>query len=185
MFNYIEVKDKALLQEVYKFRYNIFNEIYPNYIEELSLENNTESDKYDKYSIHFVVLKDKEICANVRLIYHSPIGYPTEEALEFDKSSFNRNHLGEISRIFIKKEFRNLKDTKKIIDGLKKNLYHKMLDLNINYTYGLLEKNFLRLLQIYKMKYEIIGKCQVYKVFGIRCPCILYTKKLGIDNYEI
>jgi N-acyl-L-homoserine lactone synthetase len=162
----------------------VLNEIYPNYLKKLSLKNKIESDEYDKYAIQFAVFTGEQICASVRLIYNSPIGYPTENAMKFNSSNFKRENLAELSRIFINKKYRNLKDTKKIIDGLKKILYFKMKELDIEYSYGSLEKNFLRLLKIYKMRYEIIGECQEHGDFGLRCPCILYTKKLGIDNYE-
>ncbi len=37
-----------------------------------------EIDKYDQYAIHFVALdEDRAIVATTRLIYYSPLGYPT------------------------------------------------------------------------------------------------------------
>ena len=89
------------------------------------------------------------------------------------KNSFDRNHLGEISRIFIAKKYRNFKDTKYIVESFKKFLYSDMKKNDIRYSYGALEKSFFRLLKIYKMRYEIIGELQEYG--GKRYPCILYT----------
>jgi hypothetical protein len=59
------------------------------------------------------------------------------------------------------------------------------MTLGVEYTYGSLEENFLKLLGIYKINYITIGKKQIYKDVGLRYPSILYTKQLGIDNPEI
>ena len=185
-FQFVLVEDELLLQKVYSFRHKVLHEIYPDYLKESGLIEGVEFDKYDQYAIHFAALdQNGELCATVRLIHHSPIGYPTENSLEFNKDQFKRSHLGELSRIFIDKRYRNLKDTKIIIDGLKKILYYKMKELDIHYTYGSLEKSFLRLLRIYKMDYQTLGEPQVHGLFGTRYPSILKTDILAKDNgYE-
>lgn len=183
---YLEVKNVALLKKVFEFRYKILLEIYPKYLKSLDLQNKQEVDKYDKYSIHFVALNtENEVCATVRLIYNSPIGYPTENCLILNENSFDKDKLGEMSRIFVDSKYRGLKNTKQIIQEVKKFMYVKLTILEIHYTYGALEENFLRLLKIYKMKYEIIGEKQLHKYFGLRYPCILYTKQLIFDNPDI
>jgi len=185
-FRFLEVNDNRLLDKVFSFRYKILMEIYPEYLKTIGLKNEKEYDKYDKYSVHFAALDDKKnICATVRLIYHSPVGYPTESNAKFDNSMFCRNKLGEVSRIFIDKQYRNMKTTKNIIEALKHYLYIKMMQEGIEYTYGNLEKNFFRLLKIYKMPYHLIGEFQQNQYFGWRYPCILYTKELGKENPEL
>ena len=62
-----------------------------------------------------------------------------------------------------------------------------MIELNIEYSYGALEKPFFRLLRILKMPYEIIGTEQIHGG-RMRYPSILYTNKLLEENkdfYEI
>ncbi len=185
-FTFLEVTNCDMLEKVFEFRYKILLEIYPEYIEKSFLKDNKDSDKYDLYSIHFAALdEDGEVCATVRLIYNSPIGYPTENGMIFDKDMFDRDKLGEMSRIFIDTKYRNMKNTKIIIEQLKKMSYFKMIDLGIAYSYGSLETNFLRLLRIYKMCYTTVGKGQEHGYFGLRYPCILYTKQLGTDNPEL
>jgi len=185
-FKFLEVKDDDLLEKVFEFRYKVFLGIYPEYIENLNLKEKKERDKYDPYSIHFVALnKNDEICATVRLIHNSPLGYPTENYMELDNSDFKRDKLGEMSRIFVDAQYRDLQTTKGIIKEVKKFMYIKMNKLDIEYTYGALESSFLRLLKIYKMNYVKIGNEQRHKHFGFRHPCILYTEQLLMDNPEL
>lgn len=185
-FNFIEVTDNEMLKEVFAFRYKILLDIYPEYIKQSELKNELEYDKYDDYSTHFAAIDSSgKVCATVRLIHNSPYGYPTENSMDFNTDNFDKDKLGEISRIFIDPKYRNLKATKMLIDGLKKVLYLKMKELSIEYTYGSLEKSFLRLLKMYKMDYQVIGESQEHGLFGVRYPSVLYTKKLGADNYEV
>lgn len=172
-----------LIDEVLAFRYKIFQEIYPEYLQNSNFVQDKEHDQYDPYSVYFAALNEHdEVCATVRLIYNSPIGYPTENSMEFDNSMFERDKLGEMSRIFVDSEYRNMQNTKTIIEEVKKFMLKKLTELGIEYTYGSLEKNFLRLLKIYKMNYEVIGDVQTHGQFGSRYPCILYTKRLAEDN---
>lgn len=185
-FTFLEVEDNALLDKVFAFRYKILLEIYPEYIETSNLLDKKEYDKYDTYSTHFAAIDTGgEVCATVRLIYNSPLGYPTENGMTFDNSMFERDKLGEMSRIFVDAKYRNMQTTKKVIEEVKKFMYFKMMKLGIEYTYGSLEESFLRLLRIYKMNYAIIGKKQEHESFGFRYPSVLYTKQLGEDNPQI
>lgn len=187
-FSFFEVKDGEMLEKVFAFRYNVIRDtpVYKDYFRETSFLNYKERDIYDPFSVHFAAIDEKNnICATVRLIHNSPHGYPTENGMIFDRSMFEREHLGEISRIFIDAKHRNLRSTKVIIQELKKLLYDRMTALDIEYSYGALEAHFIRLLKMYKMRYEVIGEKQLQGKMGLRLPCILYTKQLGIDNPEL
>lgn len=185
-FTFLEVEDSELLGKVFEFRYKILLEIYPEYIESSNLLDKKEYDKYDTYSTHFAGIDNEgEVFATVRLIHNSPLGYPTENGMTFDNSMFERDKLGEMSRIFVDAKYRNIQTTKKVIEEVKKFMYFKMMKLGIEYTYGSLEESFLRLLRIYKMNYATIGKKQEHGSFGFRYPSVLYTKQLGVDNPQI
>lgn len=185
-FTFSEVIDKNLLQKIFEFRYKIFLEIYPEYLTTSGFTNTQEFDKYDEYSENLAIFdEDGNVCASVRLIHSSPIGYPTENSMTFNKNNFQREKLAEVSRIFIDKKYRSIKSTKIILDNLKKFMYVRMMQLNIEYSYGSLEKNFLRLLKILKMCYHTLEEEQICGCFGSRYPCILYTKQLGDDNPEL
>jgi len=185
-FTFLEVNSSDMLEKVFEFRYKILLEIYPEYLQKSGFSDNKEYDKYDPYSVHFVALdNDGNICATVRLIHNSPLGYPTENSMTFDNSMFDRAKVGEMSRIFVDVKYRNIDTTKAIIQELKKFMYTKMMKLGILYTYGSLEISFLRLLKICKMNYHTIGEKQKHEYFGLRYPSILYTKQFGEDNPEI
>ncbi len=185
-FRFLEVNDEKLLNKVFEFRYKVLEEVYPKYLQKVGIVEKMEHDKYDQYSAHFVALDAVgEVCATVRLIYHSPIGYPTENSAQFDNSMFERDKLGEMSRIFVDKKYRNIKTTKVIIEAVKRYMYIKMMQEGVEYTYGYLEKSFLRLLKIYKMPYHPIGPICKDENIGLRYPCILYTKELGVENSQL
>ena len=187
-FSFLEVKDGAMLDKIFEFRYKVLKEskIFQDYFRTIESPSGKEQDRYDPYSVNFVALnQDGEIAATMRLIYNSPIGYPTENDMSFDNGMFERDKLGEMSRIFIDAKYRDMKRTKVILQGLKELMYHKFLQLGIEYTYGALEPRFVRLLKMYQMRYKIIGEKQLHGKMGLRFPCILYTKRLGKDNPEI
>jgi len=164
----------------------VLEEVYPKYLQKVGIVKMKEHDAYDRYAIHFATLdEDGEVCATVSLIYNSSIGYPTENSTKFDNSMFDREKLGEMSRIFVDKKYRSMKTTKVIIEAVKRYMYIKMMQEGIEYTYGYLEKSFLRLLKIYKMPYHPVGPIYKDENIGLRYPCILYTKALGIENSRL
>lgn len=172
------VDDSELLQDVYRFRYDIMHEEL-NLIE--ANEKRIDTDVYDRYSIHFVILDYQDnICAYTRFIINSPIGYPTENNMQFDLNIENRDKLAELSRIFIAKDSRGIQTTKKIMIEFKKIIYHYIKLHNIEYIYGALEPSFLKLLQLLKINYQAIGEGEEY--YGFRYPCILTAEDLVRDN---
>ena len=187
-FSFLEVKDGVMLDKVFEFRYKVLKEskIFQDYFREIESLECKEHDKYDSYSVNFVAVdQDGEVAATIRLIHHSPLGYPTENGMSFDNTMFEREKLGEMSRIFVDAKYRSIHITKIIMQGLKNLMYSKLMQLGIEYTYGALEPRFVRLLKMYKICYEIIGEKQLQGKMGLRYPCILYTQRLGDDNPEI
>ncbi|MCF6201031.1 MAG: GNAT family N-acetyltransferase [Hydrogenimonas sp.] len=188
MFKCIEAKDPELIKEIYKFRYQIACE-EEGIFDKNNYPDEYESDEYDKYSLQYVFLNKKNtIVACVRLIYNSKIGYPTLNNLKLfnrkENSVLLHSRTAELSRIFIKKEYRSIKNTRQIIDLIKINTGKRMEEMNIVYSYGALERSFFRLLQIFKMPYRQIGPFQMYGR-KMRAPCIMYTDELIELNKEL
>ena len=80
-----------------------------------------ENDAYDEFCEQFAILNSNgEICCTMRLIHHSPIGYPTERFLDLTQPQyqFERNKLSELSRIFIDPRYRNMHETKIFISSI-------------------------------------------------------------------
>ncbi|RUM44556.1 MAG: GNAT family N-acetyltransferase [Hydrogenimonas sp.] len=186
MFRIVEVHDPDLLERIYRFRYFIACEELGVYQKE-DYPDGMEYDEYDQYSVQFAILgQHDELVACIRLIHHSPIGYPTENVFKLDLQQLNieRDRVGEMSRIFIQKEYRNLKTSREIFTLVKICLCHKMVELGLDYTLGALESRFYSLLHKYGYPYEIIGKSIVY-AGKERFPVLLSTEKLIAANREL
>ena len=122
----------------------------------------------------------------MRLIHHSPIGYPTEKFIDPAKiEAYKEEKRCEMSRIFIARPYRNLRQSKFFINGIVKNLaYKKMKEYGLEYCYGALEKSFLKLVNMYGIPYHPIDKAQTN--YGkIRYPSLLIVKELEEKNPDI
>jgi N-acyl-L-homoserine lactone synthetase len=180
-FTYHQINDQAMLKKAFQFRCSIWCD-EQGLLNENDYQNREENDQYDPYAIHFVVLDtNHEIAAYARLIHNSPIGYPTENNMVFDCNSsiFDRKHLGEISRISINKNYRACTT---LIFELMRFITIVLRERDIKYTFGAMERGFIRLLRINRIKYEKIGRRQYH--IGWRYPCVLYTEQLLQDNPE-
>lgn len=185
-YQFIEVSSKEQLEKVFAFRYEILNEREDTRTLLKDCKEDRETDKYDAYSVHFAAFDENEkIIAYTRLIHHSPVGYPTANHMSYDRDSWNFDPelLGEFSRIFVAQSMRSIDNLKLLFNTLKAVGYAKMVDLNISYTLGTLEKPFFRLLHILHFPYHRIGELQTH--FGQRYPCILYTDELRNANPEL
>lgn len=184
-YQFLHVTDRELLDRVYRFRYKIWCEEL-GYIEPNSEKK--EQDIYDDYSDQFAILdSNDEICATMRLIHHSPIGYPTEKFLNLDDETkiYKRDRLGEMSRIFLNPNNRNLRDTKILINAIVKSLaYIKIKEHGISYCYGAVDPIFLKLINMFKIPYVPIADTGIYNG-AKRYPVILYTNALEYQNPQL
>ncbi len=181
MFTFKVVDDSELMDEVFRFRYEIMQGEL-NFIEEN--KEKVDIDVYDRYAIHLVALNDKNrVCATTRLIYNSPIGYPVENNMELniDVDALDRLKFAEFSRVFIAKDIRSIKNTKYILDNFKKLIIHPIREYGIEYIFAALEVSFLRLNQrMLGLSFQKIGRLSEY--IGFRYPCLLKTEDLVRDN---
>ena len=117
------------LNLVYKTRYEIYkNEGY--------IKENKEKlfkDKYDPYSVNFIIFKNGKPLGTARLVFDSKIGFPTENLFNFKKPEINRKRTAEVSRLAIKKEFRG--GDRLITMGLMKMIYDYTKKNNIEHLY--------------------------------------------------
>ena len=184
-YTFIHATDIKTLEKVHRFRYKVMHHEL-GWID-ANLDGK-EKDDYDNYCDQFAILNDhEEICCTMRLIYHSPIGYPTERFLDLQQPEykFNREKLAEMSRIFIDPKYRNMKDTKLFINSIVKKLaYKKIKEHGIEYCYGMLEQKFLKLVNMYKIPYKAISTIeQDYDKF--KYPSILSIKEMEKHNPEL
>jgi len=184
-YRFVHVTNEEILDKVHRFRYKVMHE-------ELGwIESNTsakERDMYDEYCDQFAILNyEGEICATVRLIHHSPIGYPTEKFLDLTQSKyqFDRDKLAEMSRIFIAPKHRNMRETKIFLISFAKSLvYEKMKEHDIEYCYGMMEQKFIKLVNMFKIPYKAIGELQQdYDKF--KYPSMMFVKELEKVNPQL
>jgi len=184
-YQFMEVSSKEQLDKVFAFRYDIVCEKLG--VTELeNCEVGRETDEYDAYSVHFAAFDEAdEVVACTRLIHHSPIGYPMTNNMEYDTTawSFDPERLSETSRIFVSPKIRSIEKLKPLFNTLKTIGYSKMIELDIAYTFGALEKSFFRLLRMLGFPYKRIGDVQTY--VGQRYPCVMYTDEMYAANSEL
>ena len=184
---YLKVDTPKLLEALYRFRYQILCEELGFFPKE-KYPDGLESDEYDPYSEHYVALEDNEIVATVRFIHDSPISYPTPNHLHvcpIIQNFLKNKKLGEVSRIFIKKRYRNFKTTRKLMEEfVKPFMYRDFKKFKVEYSYGAMERSFIRLLQRWRVPHLFAGPLQ--SGYGSpRYPSILSTKQMGLLNPAI
>ena len=190
MFYFFEVEDEKVMERIYRFRYEILCEEL-KFFDKRNYPDGLETDEFDRYANHFVAFDEEfNIAATIRYIHHSPIGYPTlkhlriyphlEELLRL----YKWDRLGEISRVFVHKRYRNMADTKYIIRKfVTQKIYYRAKDYGVEYNLAALEKRFLRLLHMFDVNFEPIGELQ--SGYGSpRYPCIVPTERIERDNPE-
>ncbi len=181
VFTFKVVDNQELMDEVFCFRYEIMHGEL-KFID--ANKKKMDVDVYDRHAVHFVALNDRDsVCATIRLIYNSPIGYPVENNMELniDVDALDRLKFAELSRAFIAKDIRSVKNTKYILDNFKKLMIHPVREHGIEYMFAALEVDFLNLnKRILKMNFQKIGEPTEY--VGFRYPCLLKTEDLVRDN---
>ena len=111
-FRFGKVSDKKILEETFKLRYEV-------YVEEFSFESKAdhpdglETDNFEDESVHFACLNEyDEVMGTIRLVLDSEKGFPIEHAadISFTGEMPERNKIGEISRLTVKKDLRRRKE---------------------------------------------------------------------------
>lgn len=186
-YSFVHVKNKEILDKIHRFRYRVYEEM--GWMDASpDGKDGIETDIYDNYCNQFAILNaNGEICCTMRLIYNSPVGYPTEEYLAPNQipQQLDRSKLAEMSRIFIDPRYRNMRETRIFIISIVKSLaYEKIKEHGIEYCYGLLEPSFIKLVNIFKIPYEPI--CDLKQVYNkLKYPSILSVKDLEKLNPQL
>ena len=178
IFKDIDIND-PLMEKIYKFRCEVLCDEL-KYFDLKNFPDKKEKDLYDNNADHFVALdENSELVAYVRMIYYSDKGFPLENNMKIYKEyeKIPKNKIAEVSRMFIKKEYRGYKQSIYILENfLKLFVYKKAKEKNIKYLYATLQRNFMKLLKVINMHFKIIGPLQEYG--GKRFPTILSIKDL-------
>lgn len=100
---------QKLLSDIYQLRYQVYcNEC--SFINPEDYPNQKENDRFDPYSVHFVIGDSDNVVGTARLILDNPYGFPLEDrckgAITKDLSHIKRKHLAEISRVAVTKRYK-------------------------------------------------------------------------------
>ena len=203
-FSYGCVEDQdnhaEVLRDVYSLRYQV-------YINEWEFENpddhpvGLEYDDYDAHSVHFYARSrlQNKVIGTVRTILHSDLGFPIERYFRLTDLSrkFDRNAIGEISRLAVSKEYRRRaidhamfeagpfipnklprymddgRDIRRhceheLVRGLYLLIYRDSKLRGLTHWYAVMAKGLYLILKRWGIPFEQIGAAQDYH--GLRAP---------------
>lgn len=125
-----KARTKKELNVVYRVRYEI-------YLDEGYIEENKKKifkDKYDLYSLNFLVFKQNNPIATYRLVLNSNTGLPAENLCNFEQPNYPGDQLAEVGRLAIKKGFRG--GDRIITMGMIKIIFYYANELKIQGIYA-------------------------------------------------
>jgi hypothetical protein len=98
-------KSQKELNEIFHFRWKIYSKL--GYIDLKDFPDQKLKDEYEESSLNIMALKDNILAGTVRLVLPSSKGFPTEKAFNIINFNFPKEKMGEISKLCIKKEYKN------------------------------------------------------------------------------
>ncbi len=183
-FVFKKIESPELLEEVYKLRYQVYCK-EANFIKEEDYPQKSESDEFDKHSVHFGAFNpDNLLVGTVRLILPVVEKFPIEEhcsILNFDRESIKRSESVEISRLTISKQLRRrnfdglyyephvqdksvedrntlfMRRVRPMAFGLYRAIYQECKRTGIKHWFALMERTLWLLLKIHGFVFEPIG----------------------------
>ena len=159
-------QDGELYNRILRQRYDIYC-VEKGYLDYKNYPDKKELDKFDAYSDFIAVLDESGgLAASTRFVHHAPFEFstPTLEAYRIDVREFGfaPEEAGEVSRSIISPQYRGLSDSKKITIAAHDLVYEISETLGIGVWFGAFEKSFLRLSNIFGIRYRGIGTPKAY-----------------------
>ncbi|MDD5039980.1 MAG: GNAT family N-acetyltransferase [Patescibacteria group bacterium] len=166
------------MYRIYRLRYEVYCEQY-NYLQASNYPHKLESDEYDPYSEHFVLLKRnfkggvEEIVGYVRLILISDKGFPIENHFKINsQDKIDRNHIAEISRLILSPDYRRFH----LMLLLIRAMYHYVKSKGITQIYSVMDDRLLNMLLKLSFPFNRIGEYSSYQ--GHTCPNLLKVAEM-------
>ncbi|WP_201353268.1 acyl-homoserine-lactone synthase [Hydrogenimonas urashimensis] len=179
----VKAETEELLRKIYRLRYEVLCKEIKT-LDKSHYPDGLEKDRYDAYADHFAVLDEKgEMVGCFRLIYRSPIGFPTLNVMEMNDllEEIPAEKLCEISRITVDRRYRSIQTAIKIFKLIMLNGCPLMKREGMEYLLCAVEGNFYRLLRIANVPFEIIGEPKKY-LERYRYPALMSMEKLARKN---
>jgi len=200
-----------LISDVYGLRYKV-------YCDERGFEKpedhpgGIETDEYDQHSAHFAAINpdNNQVVGTARIIFNTSKGFPFEKHAKVYRGVIDRvdrNHLGEISRLAISKEYRRhlavdarpdlygygadcyaawdeaekIDVCQDIIASLYRSIYGECRENNLTHLVAVMADSLHRLLKKNGILFEPIGPSVYYH--GMRTPYLCCLEKM-VDNLK-
>ncbi len=211
-FEMMPADTEALRQEVYKLRYQVY--CLEKYFENPEEHpDGLEHDEYDQYSCHYLIRHRETGCymATTRLILPHCTIFPMEAHSKIGNTTLlkniNRNHLAELSRFCVSKQFRRRANERDLIvtndtdesrhspreksssASITLSLFacaiHMSSEHNIRYWCALIEPALKRVVESYGIYVTQIGP--LVEHHGMRMPCAIKVNDLllGVAEKDI
>lgn len=110
------VSDEKELEKIFKLRYKVYCQEW-GFDSHVDHNSRMITDKYDEHALHFVACDDaQKIIGAIMLILNASAGYPIENCCELniDCNELPREHVAEISRLVIHRDYRRRAEDKYI-----------------------------------------------------------------------
>jgi N-acyl amino acid synthase of PEP-CTERM/exosortase system len=184
------------LEDIYRLRYQVYcNEC--GFLSEDDFPDQTERDKFDDYSRHFLAEDLNGLVGTVRLVKDNPNGFPMDahckKVIDCNISDIDKKKIVEVSRLVISKRYRRRRDDglyytrdygdtidfkptdtikriKPMAFGLYREVYQYCKRNDITHWLALMEKTLWLLLRMHNFVFQPIG--ETVNVYGPVRPYI-------------
>lgn len=169
-------------EKMYALRYLVYCKEF-KYLDERNYPDKKEQDKYDVFSVHYILIDStfhKEIVGTIRIIKNSVLGFPIENnfKLNIDLENIDRSKIVEISRLIVRKEYRSHYFTLDLV----RELYHYSKKNNITHVYAVMDDNLYN--PLIKMGFTFIKIGEDGNYQGRTTPYILVIDDLEKSLYK-
>ena len=184
-FFFYSTNDAEDLNKIFRLRYEVYC-LEKKYLNANDYPSKIETDKYDPYSVFFIV-KDKkngQLAGTVRLIKKKSHELPLESefGVKIDKENDNGRML-EVSRLIVAKDYRKSAKGQHYVLFL---LFRMALNYCIDYDYNILvaelDNRILQILKKIGIEFKVLGKAKMF-MGSVSTPILINIQK-GIENLK-
>jgi N-acyl amino acid synthase of PEP-CTERM/exosortase system len=162
----------GVLDAIHRLRYQVYC-LERQFLDLGAHPEGRERDEYDRHSVHFAATDETgEVVATVRLVLHSPLGFPLERRAAELAPAFHTlppARTAEISRLILASEHRGTTvGDPRLLFSLLKELYEEGRRRGLHGLLASMEGRLARLLRRLGLPFAPIGPEMEY--FGPVCP---------------
>jgi len=107
--NFRIVSDEKTIDEIFKLRYEVYNDPEVNYAKHLHCKDGREWDNYEPMSTYFVAERDGKLVGTTRVVHDSALGLPSDKTYDLSRVRGSVDMVAEITRFVVPKGERFIK----------------------------------------------------------------------------